>query len=68
MKTKAIIISQESKRLRFDSCHSEEPRLFRDDEEPGFEILRPDFIGTQNDKHLALSFCGGGDEREAGQG
>jgi len=54
MKTKSIIISQESKRLRSDGCHSEESRLFRGDEESKTQILR----SAQNDRQLALSFCG----------
>ena len=45
MKSKAIIISQESKRLRSNSCHSEESRFFRDDEESKKQILR----SAQND-------------------
>jgi len=60
VKTKSIIISQENTKVRSDSCHSEESRIYRGDEESKTQILR----FAQNDKQLALSFCGGGEMRE----
>jgi hypothetical protein len=59
MKSRSTIILQTSTRARTDDCHSEESRLYRDDEESKSEILRC----AQNDRLVALSLCGGGEMR-----